>query len=243
MRYCVLTPLPSVVSYLPTGVFNQFTFLTARIEDGVGVVDVDKYLSGPSDGLQQCDCTLRPADGDMADGAGEGRAVLGIAQFGIAPEGAIDQNGIAGIVNRAQFVGDLGESRSEGNAASFRLQDKADAGFARRSRLILRIPIARIRSVERGAVRKWNWSSQNLSAEEKRSAWDDLNPGHLIGNPAQHPKEGVGFQYPTHCCRGVYDERLEFAEEQKPENLVQVGAGENDSRNRRTSLAVCVGRP
>src|ERR1700736_1926595 len=71
--------LPSVMPYLPPRIIDCLVLCAARIEYGVGVVDMNKDLAWNGYIREQGDGTGFSIHRDMADGAGERRSRVGLA--------------------------------------------------------------------------------------------------------------------------------------------------------------------
>src|SRR5271156_4365029 len=104
------------MSYFPSGINHLFILRAARVEYRIGVVDVNEDLALRLDLRQQSDRAVVAAHGDVADGSGKRRPRVSFAQLSVAPEGAIDEDDIAAVVDGKEFIGDFRQRWCVGEA-------------------------------------------------------------------------------------------------------------------------------
>jgi len=73
----------------------------------------------------------------------------------------------------------------------------------------------------------------------KADAWLDLCPAALSGEAIEHLEEAVFLQDADDRAGGIDANRGELAHEEKAEDVVEIGAGQDDSGDRGIAQALC----
>src|ERR1700733_13263749 len=116
--------LPSVLSYLPTGIAYILVLWTASIEHRVRVIDVYEDSLLRAYPRQQGDCAILATHWYMADGARQGRPGMSTVEFCIAPKSAIDQNYVAGVIHLPDSLRNFGERGRVGETVAIGFQQE-----------------------------------------------------------------------------------------------------------------------
>ena len=165
-------------------------------------------------------------------------------QFVGVPEGAVEEQDVAGIELAEKRAVDLGNCGHVGKAlAGGGVDDEAEGGFEGRE---LRSAWRRNVGGKMRAQRKSTAAQAGVGSagfeQREQSPGRELVPTDLTGNALQHGKHGIVFgQNAANGFGGVHAQGLEFAEQEQAEHMVEVAVQQDGSGDRRLADAGLAG--
>ncbi len=205
-------------------------FDALAIQHRIRVVDVHENFSRRCQVCEPCNCSVRSAHWNVADGSAKGSADVSAAQLGVAPERAVYQNYIARAIDISQLIANGCDGRSIGDASALPFQNQSNGGLA----WFVRIELAGIVGQRTG---QRHWSATHPIQQEGNTG-KNLHPCELVGDAVEHSHKRIRFEHLTHKMRCIDCNGLKLPQEKQAQYLIQIRAGQKNAADRRVPSAL-----
>ena len=216
------------------------------VEDGIGVVDVEEDFAAAGVGGELREKAIRTGKRDVANLRRGFFAAAGLLQFVVGPEGAVDQNDIGGSGDLRPFRATAGERRSDEDFFAGLFEEQTDGGFVGRG------AAAKIFTgkVGIGAV-EWNGvveKGRSVTGIFREMATDaSTGREHLpldrrIGAFEDSEDTAFVLEEALDGGSGKNEKILELTQMKQTHDGIHIGGKKKNSRDRRVSGKVGIGR-